>query len=501
MYFSFVNNIKDKNNLLICSAIIVAVTVLRLLYLGTNHFDLFFDEAQYWIWSRSFEFGYYSKPPVIAWLISLAGSVCGDTEFCIRAGSPLMHMGTSFIVYFIANELYDRKTAILSAITYLTLPAVSFSSTLISTDAPLLFFWAASTLFFIKAVKHDTWKYWIYAGIAAGLGMMTKYNMLVFLLSVIIYLVISQKNRNLLTSAKFWAAVGVAFVIFLPNIYWNFSNGFVSFLHTTDNASGGGPLFHPDKMFEFIGAQFGVFGPILFASLLIAIVKFKALIKNDGHKLLLCTILPLFAVICFVSFLSRAHANWAAPVYVPATILVIAWLLEKNRQNLIIASIVLHVIVALFFANIDGFVRVMGYSFAQNTNASEKKIADPFLRIRGWSELGQKVRNILAEYPESKLLTLTRKDHSEFVYYAKLRTSDAVKFNPSGNIKDHFDLTTNINDYADKDFIFVSRYDYINDLSLYFAHYKKLDNIVVKIYDDYKLDYHVYYLSGFKGYE
>ena len=72
--------------------------VVRLIALAWNATDLFFDEAQYWSWSREPSFGYYSKPPLIAWIIAVATSVCGDGEACIRLPAPLIHTATAVIV-------------------------------------------------------------------------------------------------------------------------------------------------------------------------------------------------------------------------------------------------------------------------------------------------------------------------------------------------------------------------------------------------------------------
>ncbi len=66
------------------------------------------------------------------------------------------------------------------------------------------------------------------------------------------------------------AATGIALLIYSPNFWWNWSNGFVSYLHTRDNAALSGPLFHPDAFIEFFASQFGVFGPLLFAGLILA---------------------------------------------------------------------------------------------------------------------------------------------------------------------------------------------------------------------------------------
>src|ERR1700724_1746402 len=79
--------------------ILGALTALRLAGVIFSKVDLFFDESQYWSWSRELAFGYFSKPPLLAWLIAAAEPVCGSSEACIRAPAPLLHLGTSLLTY------------------------------------------------------------------------------------------------------------------------------------------------------------------------------------------------------------------------------------------------------------------------------------------------------------------------------------------------------------------------------------------------------------------
>ena len=65
-----------KISFLLCG--IVLLTKIIAVY-NTN-FDLFGDEAQYWIWSQNPDFGYYSKPPLLAWIIALFCSVFSNTS-------------------------------------------------------------------------------------------------------------------------------------------------------------------------------------------------------------------------------------------------------------------------------------------------------------------------------------------------------------------------------------------------------------------------------------
>src|SRR5438105_9230025 len=102
----------------LAAAILAMLTVIRLVGLKLSVVDLFMDEAQYWDWSRELAFGYFSKPPLLAWLIAATDVVCGNGEACVRIASPLLHFGTGLVVYAIADMLYGRPTAAWAALAY-----------------------------------------------------------------------------------------------------------------------------------------------------------------------------------------------------------------------------------------------------------------------------------------------------------------------------------------------------------------------------------------------
>ena len=72
-----------------------AVTALRLALIALQFVPLLMGEAQYWIWSRDLALGYFSKPPLLAWLIAATVAVCGDGEVCVRLSSPVLHAATA----------------------------------------------------------------------------------------------------------------------------------------------------------------------------------------------------------------------------------------------------------------------------------------------------------------------------------------------------------------------------------------------------------------------
>ena len=104
--------------------VVAAVTLVRLLLLALDRYDLSGDEAQYWVWSLSPDLGYYSKPPLVAWIIHASTAIFGSGTFGVRIASPIAHAVTALLLYAIGNRLYGPRVGMWSAILYATLPAV-----------------------------------------------------------------------------------------------------------------------------------------------------------------------------------------------------------------------------------------------------------------------------------------------------------------------------------------------------------------------------------------
>src|SRR5271167_1952443 len=318
---------------------VLAITTLRLLWLVFQPADLYPDEAQYWFWAQHPALGYYSKPPIIAWLIALTTGLFGESECAIRLSAPLLQAAAAIFVYAIGARLYDSRVGLWSSLAYASLPGVSVSAFIISTDAPLLLFWAAALYAFIRAREDRGWGWWLAVGVACGLGLLAKYAMSYWIFSALGYVLVFRAERHHLRPLL--TAIGIALLLYSPNFWWNWSNGFVSYLHVKDNAGLDEPLIHPDAFLEFFGSQFAVFGPLFFAALIFLAASPRTLTEPRA-RLLASFALPTLAIMLAVGFLSRANANWAAPAFVSATVLVVAWALGRGWRKLVIFSIALH---------------------------------------------------------------------------------------------------------------------------------------------------------------
>jgi 4-amino-4-deoxy-L-arabinose transferase-like glycosyltransferase len=480
----------DLKNLYIA---IFVLSVFRLLslYINLDYIDMYIDETYYWGWAQSFEFGYYSKPPMVAWLIMITTSLFGDGELAIKIGSILVYPITTIVIYKIALELFDEKIAFYSAILFFTLPSIWLSSMIISTDVVLLLFWSLTILFFVRALKGDATKDWVIAGIFAGFGLLSKYNMIFFLISVFLILGLFKDYRKYLKSKNLYITMAVAVVVFLPNLYWQYTHDFVSFAHTGEISQVDRELFHPNKMFEFLGSQFGIFGPITFGIFLYTIYKYKSLSQNQ--KIFFWFSVPFIAIITTLSLMSRAFANWAAPTYIGATILVVSFLVYNKKENLIKYSIIIHTFLAIVVYYYNPVIDML------NIKVETKKY-DPFKRVKGWQEAGVQIQEVLQKYPNTRVLFNSRQNMAQLIYYIPNHPFDSVIFNHFKKSQNHYHITTDMNKYIGDDFVLVATkgsYAYVDS---YFDKKEKIADIHIDLYKDFNRDFEIFYLTNFKGY-
>ncbi len=415
---------------------LAALLGLRVAALSLNGTDLFFDEAQYWSWSLNPDFGYYSKPPLIAWMIHTATEVCGHGEFCVRLPSPVVHTLTSIIIFLIARHLYGTLTGVVAGLAFATLPGVSLSAGIISTDVPLLFFWALALYAFILLRDGRGWWPVLLLGIALGGGLNAKYAMIWFALCLAVHFLATPRDRWLLKEPRLWTAALIGAALIVPNVVWNSAHKFATLSHTADNANWQGSLLHPGKALEFIGAQFGVFGPILFAGLLLIVWRAWREGVSTQDRLLLSFALPVLVVITVQAFISRAHANWAAVSYVAATVLVIATMVRNLDWTWLRRSMALHV--ALLLALVAATIFAGRFALPSG--------ADPFARTLGWKELAAATRQQLevarsGGRPFVAVLTDDRAVTAELLYYMRDEPTPVLAWRDGPRPRDHYELT------------------------------------------------------------
>jgi 4-amino-4-deoxy-L-arabinose transferase-like glycosyltransferase len=371
-------------------ALVLAILAVRLGVLALSSMELHGDEAQYWDWSRRLEFGYFSKPPLVAWIIALATALLGDTEFGVRIAAPFLHAFGALAVGAVAAQLaapaQRESSAFFAGATYLLMPGIWLSSGIMSTDAILLPIFACSLLTLLRFEARPSWGGAVLLGVLVGLGFLAKYAMFYFLIGMALAAAVRRETRMALLSGYGLAAL-VAFALVLsPNLFWNALNGFATVGHTAANANWGGPLFNPVEVLEFWGDQIALFGPlgiVLVAFLLWQLPKWS---DEQRHiaQFLACFILPALVVVSVQGFISRANGNWAASLYIGLSVLVGLAVVWGPHRRLWRAMAVMHLLIGIL-------ISALALSPALVDAAG---LANGVKRARGWQATAEAVRAV-----------------------------------------------------------------------------------------------------------
>lgn len=469
--------------------LIAVITAARIALLAFDPPNLSFDEAQYWAWAQTIQLGYYSKPPMVAWAIAATTALFGESEGAVKLGATLAQGGAACLLVLLGRALFGRSLGAWSGSAWITLPAVSLSAVMITTDPFLLVCWAGALLALVEAPRRGLGlnRWWVAFGIAFGLGLLSKYAMAFFLACLVLWLVWDRQARPLAKAPGLWAGLALGVLIYLPNLAWNAANGFVSYAHTKDNANLKGGLFNPDKLAEFVIGQFGVFGPILMVGLVLgAVVAFR---KGADSRLRLLTAfsLPVLVVMTTESLLSRANANWTAPAFVAGTVLA-SWALAQRWPRLLKLSLALHLVIMAGMYHLDDARQVVAFRF------------DPEKRIKGWDKVGERVSAVMAAHPQARLLADERKVLATLTYYVHPHPFDAIKWNPTGKVHDHFDQTTRLEPGPGELIYVTEQTEPSPGLLARFAEAERIEDITVPLHHDYARRLSVWRLAGFKGY-
>ncbi len=448
--------------------IALAITALRIVYLFFNHRDLDIEEGQYWAWSRHLALGYHSKPPMISWAIYFTTRLFGNSEWAIRLFSPLTYLGTALFLYGASKDLYHRAIGFWAGIMVLLIPGVTYSATIISTDPFLVLFWSMALYTFINGCKTTQLRWWALCGLAIGLGLLSKYTMLMFFLCSGLYFICAAEIPAPLKKPGPYIALLIAAVVFIPNVIWNTQHANPALHHVvTHNIAIQGNHLHWRKLGFFLISQTGILGPVLIIFLIMALWSSRKMTQHrESTRLLICFTLPPLIIICGEALLSRAYANWAVVAYPSGIILTIAYMWEQNFRRWIKFTVILHILVALL---LYGWELAVAYGFCRW----------PLPNHPNWQDFGAALNRDHQLHPETLYLVRNRQLWSKTLYYGKVPENNLYVWNPKQKV-DWLDSPGHFKLPAGQDFIYITHNpDLAASLKRSFKNYRLLDSITV----------------------
>jgi len=483
------------------------------------------DEAHYWDWSRQLGLSYYSKGPVVAYIIRASCACLGETMPAVRLPAMVLAVGTALLTYWLIVKLFrSDRLALGSALLSHCVPVFIAGSILMTIDPPFFFCWAAATCLAVKAIFDESKWAWPALGVVVGIGFLAKYAMLLWFVCFGVFLYLDPASRKYLKSPRLWVAVGISLLFTMPVLMWNAQHGWVSFKHVNHQVGTGFKWLNP---VEFIAGQAGIVGLSLFFILLGAINYVIRFAQADAHRralIYLTTIgLCFFGIVGIDSFRTKIQPNWPAPAYFTLMILAAYFLslrLKASapnkwwwRGNLVFVVITAFILtpVAHDFSVVYPYVPAINKILAMVgvKKGRTPRTIDPTYKLRGGAELGQRVQEELAklspgafvfsdDYQETAILAFYVPGQPRTYYSGSYKTIDPARFCQYDMWPDR-SLEPEKTLLKGKDAILVGGMN--NDIRGAFASVQRLAPLTIYVHGYNLRGYDLWACRGFKGLE
>jgi len=521
--------------------------------------SLFFDEAQYWDWSREMQWGYYSKPPMIAALIKASTAVFGDGILGVKLLTMLCYVATAAAMVGLARALWPTssgvRTGVVAGALFLTAPMVGLMSLIASTDAPLLLFWTLAAWALWRAQVTNRIGLWLLCGALCGLGLLSKYTMGAFAITALWALWGVQGPKRGLLRVGPWAALAAALVVLSPNLIWNAEMGFPTLQHTADITTRSSRDGGPATALIFAVGQLLILGPIaVIAGLWLhrqglrqpqdvagasqwaassqmlppsqwaassqqgnTSVMPSALDGGDtarrratrssafylasvtSYRYLVALCVPLLALALIQALFADAHLNWAAPAMISV------FLLLASRLSAPLVPLAARRPNAwLWAALISNLVLTGAVVHARDLLGDKLNPKfDVLVRMRGWDAAFNQLESLLDDPRVQGLPVVADKRQllTQAAYEWREKQPRVLAWNPNGRRSNHYELQHSLPNTVGQDVLVLSDKAAPDDILQRFAFKRELGRAVVSVGRDRQVELHLFLARGFVGYD
>ena len=382
----FIHRIKQLPDRLLLLLLCFALLPLRALLMDAGGFDLHFDEAQYWEWSQRLDWSYYSKGPLVAWLIAVSTFLFGQGEWQVRLPAWLSFDILLILIFYFTYSVWQTRTAAWLAVTLLLTTPIYFGlGQVMTTDILLFTCWTAALWSLYQALIQNQPRAWYGFGIALGLGSLTKLSMGLLPFFLILFMLFHQHWRQEFYRPYFWRGLMVMLCLMSPLLIWNLQHDFPMFRH--DLGHFGVPDVQRSNFIEFLLSQWVMLSPI---TVIFAALTLWKIPDSSGQRLLWGLSLAIFGFFMIKAVIGEVQPNWAAPAYFGWLVL-FAGNIEKFSQyqrNIVYASMSLSVILMLIIL------------FPQHLGLPK----DPLFKFKQWQ---QPIQQLAAQVKDAQFILTT----------------------------------------------------------------------------------------------
>lgn len=360
---------------------------------------LHLDQANHLAW------GFLSVPPFTSWT-SYIIQLAGNSIFWVKFFPALYGALTIYVVWKAIEELEGNLFALILGATCVLFSALLRLNTLYQPNSFDVLCWTTVYFILLKYIKTENTK-WLFIGSAIfATGFLNKYN-IVFLLIGLIPALLLSGQRKVFFKPRLYFAVFFGVVLIIPNLLWQYNNGFPVFHHLkelaeTQLAKVDRVAFLKSQLFFYIGSIFVILSSF-----------YALLFYKPFNKYRFFFFSVIFTLSAFIYFKAKDYyAIGVYPIYIAFGSVYLAGIL-KNGWKRYLQPIAIAIPLLLFipvykiaFPNkspeyiIQHSENYKKFGMLRWEDGKDHMLPQDFADMLGWKELAYKVDSVCSKLPD-----------------------------------------------------------------------------------------------------
>ena len=285
-----------------------------------SNVNLPLDTIEALAWGSNLDWGFNKHPPLSAFAVEIFYQIFKNQDWEYYFLSQVFVVISFIAVYKFSEEFFNNKNlALLSVFLLEGIFFYNFTTPEFNVNVSQLPFWALCIYFTWRCIKYDKAIDYLFLGLFAGLGILSKYLFIYLIVGIKLYFLYMIRKGKKIKFKNYFITGTIILLILLPHIIWLIENEYVTIFYGLQRAGGVGSLLdHLVYPLTFLIKQIIILLPFFFMFFFL-IKKIKLRFSFNDKKLIFLiftTIVPILLILITSMLMgAKIRTMWMTPFY------------------------------------------------------------------------------------------------------------------------------------------------------------------------------------------